>query len=163
MKLRKKKITLQVKRPIKHNFFQIIDFAACKELPPKPGEPETWEKVTIVPNRFIINSPEDAIKANEKMCEIFEEIGDALDAMDDKLGLTPYEREYVLPMSHQWSLDFIQFINCGFVNITVNETAKDGDPKISLSIEEANNTMTAITHAFNDLMRGTNSTKNISE
>ena len=104
--------TRRASRPggIRHNE-PAIDVSKAKDLPPKPGEPETWEKFELIKDRFVINTKEDLKNAMEELNSLREKAEDKTEHLDGALAFTPYEKEVLVPMSNQIIFDITQIVS----------------------------------------------------
>ena len=127
-----------------------------KPLPPKPGEPETWEKVEVIKNRLVLETEEDMIKAGEIIEADYAKIEHLSDTIMPSRGLTPYEREYVAPVINQIVYDIGQIAESKFSDAydkyceekAEREKAKDAE-SVNKSIEAMSGTVDKIINTAN--------------
>ncbi|MDR2562868.1 MAG: hypothetical protein LBC98_02875 [Prevotellaceae bacterium] len=111
-------------------------------LPPKPGEPETWEKIVAVENRLTLVTSEDFDNAFQTLKANYKTIEENLKNMDLTKGATLYEKEYVKPMLDQVLHDSIQLMQYDTARIKeetrkqqIRERKPTNTKEISESIE----------------------------
>ena len=137
------------------------DYNKLRTLPPKPGEPETWEKVTPVRNRYKDMTGSELKELIVTLREEAEVLCKRMQAINVKKGVTRYEREVVKPMVEQMIFDLVQVQNI----LTANDNNVSREEKIRLrrptNAEEVSESLEVMSKDVGSIISGSKWTKGL--
>ena len=100
---------------------QIIQTDGMKDLPPRREEPKNWDKIVARPNRLVFKSREDLQQLADNLKKTFLSVREYIFYLKLDDGLTPYEKECVIPTMNQMVYDIFQLLTSDVIGVLAAE------------------------------------------